>query len=72
VATPQDIKLSLSKALKGRNSMSPFQGLMNKVASLPVALPQALILRPFRAFMECSNGFLFWLLTPALRYALSS
>jgi hypothetical protein len=37
--------------------MSPLQGLKNKLASLPVALPQAILLRPFGAFMDFSNGF---------------
>jgi hypothetical protein len=31
---------------------------MNKVASLPVAMPQAILLRPFGAFGEFSISFL--------------
>jgi hypothetical protein len=32
--------------------MSPLQGLINKLESLPVALPQAIKFRPFGALME--------------------
>ena len=38
--------------------MSPLQGLMNKLESIPVAMPQAIALRPFGAFMDFSNDFL--------------
>jgi hypothetical protein len=34
--------------------MSPLQGFINKLASLPVAMPQAITSRPFGAF---SNNF---------------
>ncbi len=38
--------------------MSPLQGLMNQLESLPVALPQALTFRSFGAFIDFSNCFL--------------
>jgi hypothetical protein len=40
--------------------MSPFQGLRDKPASIPVALPQAILLRPFGAFMNFSNCLERW------------
>jgi hypothetical protein len=35
--------------------MSPLRGLIKKLASLPVALPQAITLRPFGAFQTTSK-----------------
>jgi hypothetical protein len=37
--------------------MSPFQGFMNKLDSLPVALPQAIAFRPCGAFCDFLNSF---------------
>jgi hypothetical protein len=42
----------MDEALKGRDNIPPFQGLLNKLESIPVALPQANTFRPFRAFRE--------------------